>query len=144
MVATVDNCPVYIEGRSGNTAPAFGLADAVKKIHASFKKQGLTLDKLRIDAARYQSSIIDYCMDNTIKFYIRAKQSQALDDAIADTVQWKPVEGCILKTEVTHTYLDISNKGILHKVVVTRRVNKKAKNTLLPTIALHLLRHCYQ
>ena len=66
-------------------------------------------------------------MDNTIKFYIRAKQSQALDDAIADTVQWKPVGGCILKTEVAHTYLDINNKGILHKVVVTRRINKKAK-----------------
>lgn len=135
LVGAVGNCPVYIEGRSGNTSPAFGLADAVKKIHEAFIKNGLTLYQLRIDAAGYQSSIIDYCMDNNIKFYIRAKQSQALDDAIADTVQWKPVAGCILKTEVAHTYLDISNKGVLHKVVVTRRVNKKAKNTLLQTIA---------
>lgn len=145
LVAAVGACPVYIEGRSGNTAPAFGLADAVKKIHESFKKEGLTLDKVRIDAAGYQSSIIDYCNDNNIKFYIRAKQSQALDDAIADTVEWKPVAGCILKTEVAHTYLDINNKGILHKVVVTRRIDKKAKKYFIKRHnPIHLLRHCYQ
>jgi hypothetical protein len=134
LVAAVGNCPVYIEGRSGNTSPAFGLATAVKKIHQSFVEKGLTLSQLRIDAAGYQSDIIEYCMDNNIKFYIRAKQSQALDDGIADIVQWQPVAGCILKTEVGHTYLDVNNKGILHKVVVTRRVNKKAKNTLLKDV----------
>lgn len=83
-------------------------------------------------------------MGNTIKFYIRAKQSQALDDAIADTVQWNPVAGCILKMEVGHTYLDISNKGILHKVVVTRRVNKSKKYFITNHSPLHLLCHCYQ
>ena len=135
LVAAVGSCPVYIEGRSGNTSPAFGLVDAIKKIHEAFKKEGLTLSQVRIDAAGYQSSIIDYCNDSNIKFYIRAKQSQALDDAIADTVQWKPVAGCILKTEVSHTYLDINNKGIFEKVVVTRRPDKKAKDTLLKQVS---------
>ncbi len=67
LVAAIGSCPVFIEGRSGNTSPAFGLADAAKKIHQAFIKTGLTLYQLRIDAAGYQSSIIDYCMDNNIK-----------------------------------------------------------------------------
>ncbi len=135
LVVAVGNIPVYIEGRSGNTSPAFGLENAVKKVHESFKKEGLNLHQVRIDAAGYQTAIMDYCMNNNIKFYIRAKQSKALDDAIADTTEWKPVKGCILKTEIATTYSDINNTGIFQKIVVSRRVNKKAKDTLLKDIA---------
>lgn len=135
LVAAVGAIPVYIEGRSGNTAPAYGLLDAIKKIHRQFTQHGLTLAKIRIDAAGYQSDIIDYCNQNNIVFYIRAKSSQALDDAIADTVEWVRVKGCIHKTEIAQTWLDINHKGISHKVTVTRRVNKKYKNSLMQDVA---------
>jgi hypothetical protein len=134
LVAAVGAIPIYIEGRSGNTSPAYGLPDAIKKIHRQFIQRGLTLGKIRIDAAGYQTDIIDYCNANHITFYIRAKSSQALDDAIADTVEWMPVKGCIHKTEIAQTWLDINNKGILHKVAVSRRVNKKYENTLLQDV----------
>jgi len=135
LVASVGSVPVYIEGRSGNTSPAYGLLDAIKRIHEQFIKQGLTLGSIRIDAAGYQSAIIDYCNDNSIKYYIRTKSSQALDDAIADTIEWLPVKGCIQKTEVGETYLDINNKGILHTIIVSRRRNAKHENTLLKDVA---------
>ena len=131
LVAAVGSCPVYIEGRSGNTAPSFGLFTALKKIHVQFKAEGLRLSQVRIDAAGYQSDIMDYCNDNNIKFYIRARQSQALDDGIADIVEWKPIAGCIKKTMVGHTYLDVNKTGVLHKVVVTRRKDRKAEKILL-------------
>lgn len=135
LVAAVGAIPVYVEGRSGNTSPAYGLFDAIKKIHHQFIKHGLTLGKIRIDAAGYQSGIIDYCNENNIVFYVRAKSSQALDDAIADTMEWTPVKDCIHKTQTATTYLDINNTGILHKIVVSRRVNKKYENTLLKDVA---------
>lgn len=138
LVAAVGAVPVYIEGRSGNTSPAYGLLDAIKKIHQSFIEYGLTLGKIRLDAAGYQEGVIDYCNENDIRFYIRAKSSGALDDAIADTIEWRPVAGCIHKTEVAQTYLSISNKDTLHKIVVSRRKNKKAINTLLQDVAPYL------
>jgi len=130
-VAAVGSFPIYIEGRSGNTSPAYGLIDAIKKIHQNFKQNNLTIGKIRIDSAGYQSAIIDYCNDNNIQFYIRTKASQALDDAIADTMEWLPVKGCTQKTEIGKTYLDIGNKGILQTIIVSRRINKKYENTLL-------------
>lgn len=75
LVAAVGAVPVYIEGRSGNTSPAYGLLDAIKKIHQSFIQQGLTLGKIRLDAAGYQEGIIDYCNENDIRFYIRIPYS---------------------------------------------------------------------
>ena len=131
LVAAVGSFPIYIEGRSGNTSPAYGLIDAIKKIHQNFKQNNLTIGKIRIDSAGYQSAIIDYCNDNNIQFYIRTKASQALDDAIADTMEWLPVKGCTQKTEIGKTYLDIGNKGILQTIIVSRRINKKYENTLL-------------
>ena len=135
LVAAVGAIPVYIEGRSGNTSPAFGLLDAIKKIHRQFIQHGLTLAIIRIDAAGYQSAIFDYCIQNNITYYIRARSSKALEDAIADTVEWTPVKGCIHKTETAETYLEIDGKGILHKIAVSRRKNKKMENSLLKEAA---------
>lgn len=39
LVAVLGNCPVYIEGRSGNTSPAFGLAGAVKNTRSIYKRR---------------------------------------------------------------------------------------------------------
>lgn len=95
----------------------------------------MTLARIRIDAAGYQSDIFDYCIQNNITYYIRAKSSKALEDAIADTVEWTPVKGCIHKTETAETYLEIDGKGILHKIAVSRRKNKKMENSLLKEAA---------
>ena len=131
LLAAVGSIPIYIEGRSGNTSPAYGLLDALKKIHQNFKDNNLILAQIRIDSAGYQSDIIDYCNDNGITFYIRTKSSRALEDAIADATKWLPVKDCILKTEVATTYLEINKNGTLQTVIVSRRSNKKTKNTLL-------------
>jgi hypothetical protein len=131
LLVAVGSIPIYIEGRSGNTSPSYGLLDALIKVHQQFKKHNLILAKIRIDSAGYQSDIIDYCNDNGITFYIRTKSSQALEDAIADTTNWLPVKSCILKTDVATTYLEINKSGVLQSVIVSRRVNKKIKNTLL-------------
>jgi len=135
LVAAVGSIPVYIEGRSGNTSPAYGLLDAIKKIHQNFIQNNLILDKIRIDSAGYQSAIIDYCNDNNIKFYIRTKSSGALEDAIADTIKWLPIKGCIQKTEIGKTYLDVNDTGNLQVIIVSRRINKKHQNSLLKDVA---------
>lgn len=134
LVAAVGALPVYIEGRSGNTSPALGLHEALKKVHGKFTENGLTLSEIRIDSAGYQNEIMDYCDENKILSYIRAKNSKALTDAILDTMFWNPIKGCIHKTEIATTYLDVNNSGKLRRVVVTRRKNKKAEDTLLQDV----------
>jgi hypothetical protein len=44
--------------------------------------KGTNIKKLRIDAAGYQASIIDYCFEHDIEFSIRAKMCQSLKDIL--------------------------------------------------------------
>jgi hypothetical protein len=46
--------------------------------------KGTNIKKLRIDAAGYQASIIDYCFEHDIEFSIRAKMCQSLKGFIAN------------------------------------------------------------
>jgi hypothetical protein len=49
------------------------------------------IKKLRIDAAGYQASIIDYCFEHDIEFSIRAKMCQSLKDIFVDKETICPV-----------------------------------------------------
>jgi hypothetical protein len=50
------------------------------KISQDALPKGTNIKKLRIDAAGYQASIIDYCFEHNIEFSIRAKICQSLKD----------------------------------------------------------------
>ncbi|SSC09556.1 IS1380-Spn1, transposase [uncultured Gammaproteobacteria bacterium] len=77
--------------RAGNVSPAKDNLDFIKISQDALPK-GTNIKKLRIDAAGYQASIIDYCFEHDIEFSIRAKICQSLKDIFVDKDnQWQPL-----------------------------------------------------
>ncbi|WP_202775723.1 transposase, partial [Bathymodiolus azoricus thioautotrophic gill symbiont] len=77
--------------RTGNVSPAKDNLDFIKISQDALPK-GTNIKKLRIDAAGYQASIIDYCFEHDIEFSIRAKICQSLKDIFVDKDnQWQPL-----------------------------------------------------
>ncbi len=77
--------------RAGNVSPAKDNLDFIKISQDALPK-GTNIKKLRIDAAGYQASIIDYCFEHNIEFSIRAKMCQSLKDILVDKDnQWQPL-----------------------------------------------------
>jgi ribulose bisphosphate carboxylase small subunit len=67
-------------------SPVFGNMNNIDAL-----SKDTNIKKLRIDAAGYQASIIDYCFENDIEFSIRAKMCQSLKTGLA--VKYSGVNG---------------------------------------------------
>jgi len=78
--------------RQGNTAPAKGNLEFIHQCENSLPA-GCYVKELRIDAAGYQASIINYCDEKRIAYAIRAKTSADLRATIASTTDsdWQPL-----------------------------------------------------
>jgi len=83
---------VAVDFRSGNVPPA---QDNLAFIHQCKQSlpEGCSLNALRIDAAGYQTKIIQYCDNEGIEYAIRAKTSAAMRAQIdaASESDWQPL-----------------------------------------------------
>jgi len=75
--------------RAGNVAPAKENLEFIHQCESALPK-GITMSKLRIDAAGYQVAIIDECIERGIQFAIRAKMNKTLKSLIEKQEEWVP------------------------------------------------------
>lgn len=83
---------VAVDFRKGNVPPAQDNLAFIKQCEQSLPV-GCTLSALRIDAAGYQTKIIEYCDQHNIDYAIRAKSSAAMRAQIdvARASDWRPL-----------------------------------------------------
>ena len=67
--------------REGNISPAAGNLEFIHQCEDALP-EGVSVKKLRIDAAGYQAAIIDECIERKIDFAIRAKMNKTLKTTI--------------------------------------------------------------
>jgi len=95
-----------VDFREGNTSPAKENLEFIKQCSNALPID-CTIDKLRIDAAGYQKSIIQYCDDHHIEYAIRAKTSATLKAQIGSRTEadWMPfINKDGNEVENQHTY----------------------------------------
>ena len=83
---------VAVDFRKGNVPPAQDNLAFIKQCQQSLP-EGCALKALRIDAAGYQTKIIQHCDDDGIEYAIRAKTSAAMRAQIeaASDSDWQPL-----------------------------------------------------
>ena len=97
---------VAIDFREGNASPAKENLEFIKQCSKALPDDCM-IHQLRIDAAGYQKSIIQYCDEHAIKYAIRAKTSATLKAQIASRTEsdWMPFidkEGNEVKNQQTY------------------------------------------
>ena len=96
---------VAIDFRKGNVPPAQDNLAFIEQCQRSLPK-GCTIKRLRIDAAGYQTKIIQHCDEQNICYAIRAKTSNAMRAQITAMKEsdWKPLmnkQGVAIEGEET-------------------------------------------
>ena len=83
---------VACDFREGNCSPASQNLEFIKHCEAGLPK-GVRVKALRIDAAGYQTKIIQYCDTHKIEYAIRAKMSPTIKALITQLKddQWEPL-----------------------------------------------------
>ena len=83
---------VACDFRTGNTSPAKDNLAFIQQCRSALPRD-CYVKSLRIDAAGYQTKIIQYCEDQSIHYAIRAKMSTGIKDHIEtlDDKDWQPL-----------------------------------------------------
>lgn len=91
-IASIDNHPVYIEGRNGNSQVKYKQADTLRRVFQNLESRDISIKKARMDCGSFGKEIIDVVEKNTESFYIRAQRSGSLFNRVMDIKQWEQVE----------------------------------------------------
>lgn len=136
-VCTIDGTPVLLEMRNGNVSPRFGLKTVLINSFKELEKQGIKINKVRIDGAGYNRKITSY-LDSLGKiFYIRANRNTKRDAIVKKHDKWRPVEipisnGKKLKGEIISLEELFNEHRDLYRVITTRHKKKGCKKGEYP------------
>lgn len=96
-IASINNMPVYIEGRGGNSQPKYKQEETLRRAFSHLGDHQVTIGRFRADSASYQQAVVGVVEANCERFYIRAKRSASMDRHIGNLSEedWKPIRlGC--------------------------------------------------
>ena len=118
---------VATEFRAGNVPPNKANLEFIQRCEQALP-EGVSVSRVRIDAAGYQADLINYCESNDICFAIRAKMDKSLKEsmtAIKDS-QWQALvrsDGSVSETEqVARTLHTMVKTELAFTVVVQRQL----------------------
>ncbi len=121
-VASIDNTPVYIENRNGNSSVKFNQLDTLKRTFALLGANLINPSRCRMDCGSYLTKVCDWLNDGGTKFYIRAEQSEQLLFEASLSEDWKKCTIGVNDYEVCS--IDHKFGKYTHRVVAYRWHNK--------------------
>lgn len=129
---------VEVEFRDGNEPPNKQNLEFIKRCETALP-EGVAVTKVRIDAAGYQSEVINYLMQNDKKFAIRAKMDATLKESISSIKErdWQPLimaDGTESRTEqVARTVHTMCETEKAFTLVVQKKRIDEGENVNLET-----------
>ena len=101
-IASIDNMPVYIEGRNGNSQAKYLQADTLSRAFSNLTENEIRIGRFRADSASYQKEVVEVVERNSSSFYIRAKRCANMDNMIGSVPKekWEKIRLGIQEMEV--------------------------------------------
>lgn len=92
-VASINNVPVYVENRNGNSSVKFNQLDTLRRIFAQLAQSGITPEHCRMDCGSYIKEVCDWLHnEQRCNFYIRANQSHQLLVKASESTDWQDIK----------------------------------------------------
>jgi Transposase DDE domain. len=100
-VATIGDKIVYIENRDGNANVKTGQAETLERAYKLLNKNGIEINRSRMDAGSYSEVIIKVVAKYSKRFYLRANKCEALTETLRTITNWESMELNFKSCEVT-------------------------------------------
>ena len=91
-VGIIGDQVVYVENRNGNSGAQILQQDTLSRMFSVLEEQGIKPDVFRADGASYKMSTVSVIDKHVKKFYIRARMSEPIADAIGKVKEWKLIQ----------------------------------------------------
>lgn len=129
-IATINNIPVYIEGRNGNCSVKTAQLQTHQRIFKLLKSQQVNLPKrVRMDCGSYIKEVTDFYQQEGVDFFIRANNAAVLIQRAVKQTDWKHCAINYQDYEVTS--FDYQFGKHIHRIIAYRYANKTGQASLL-------------
>ncbi len=118
VAAMINNIPVYIEIRNGNSNASFNLINSLRAALELLSKKGIKIRLLRIDSAAFTKEFVEFANAKSIKFITRAR-SNTVRSQIENIRNWKDARFKRDIDKVGHTTFFFGNEEI--RLVIKRK-----------------------
>lgn len=91
-IASIDNLPVYIENRNGNSNVKYQQAQTLMRAYTTLSEQNIKVKHSRMDCGSFTHEVVKVVESNSDYFYIRAQRCGNLYDQLEKVDHWKTVK----------------------------------------------------
>lgn len=126
-VASIEDKIVYIENRDGNANVKFEQAATLTRAYDLLSKQGIKVNRSRMDAGSYSKEIIDVVSSNSKRFYIRANKCENLLQQVSLVDNWESIEINYKNYQVASISFTQFYEDRNYRLVVMRCKNKSGQ-----------------
>src|ERR1700689_1140408 len=126
-VGSINNIPIFVEGRNGNSPAKYLMADTINQLFDLTNKNDIEIAKFRSDSAAYQQDVIELMEDRHITFYIRAINCEELRMQIKEITEWKAIQYNFNQIEIAEMWYSPFGGEKKYRVIVQRKKNKAAQ-----------------
>ena len=100
-IATINNHPVYIENRNGNSNVKYRQAETLNRAYSNLSLFNIKPKYSRMDCGSFDQKVIPVVEENSEYFFIRAQRCESLHEQIKEIEDWKEVEIGFKKYQAT-------------------------------------------
>jgi hypothetical protein len=130
-IASIDDMPVYIENRNGNSNVKYLQEDTLERAYGLLKEEGIKINRSRMDCGSYTKDIVSVVEKNSRYFYIRAQKCADLEEKVREIENWETVIINYKKYEVASIeYYPFGLKDKSYRLVIMREPNKTGQANL--------------
>ncbi|MDQ3192715.1 MAG: transposase [Bacteroidota bacterium] len=101
-VAMINNIPIYIENRNGDSNAAFNLSETIEKALNLLEKKGIQIETIRVDAAGFSMGFVQMAENRGLKYVTRAKSPKVRNEK-KFIRNWTKVNNSKISTEFGDT-----------------------------------------
>lgn len=88
-IGSINNFPVYIENRNGNSNVKYKQDETLKRAFEVLAEKGIKIKHSRMDCGSFDQKVVPVVEANSKYFYIRAQRCASLYDIVKETTDWK-------------------------------------------------------
>jgi hypothetical protein len=127
-IATINNHPVYIENRNGNSNVKFKQEETLKTAYTLLREAGIKPKYSRMDCGSFDQEVIPVVEANSEFFFIRAQRCASLYEKIKQIDNWEEVEIGFKKYQVASIeYSPFGWKNKTYRYVISREKNNNGQ-----------------
>lgn len=129
-IGSIDNIPVYIENRNGNSNVKYKQEETLKRAYSLLNESNIKVKHSRMDCGSFVKEVIPVVEANSEFFYIRAQRCTSLYESIKEIEEWETVEIGFKKYEVASIEYTPFGKDKAYRYVISREKNRDGQGDI--------------